>query len=367
MQSQNFLIIDDDPAEREIMAHTIRDAYPAAKVRQASDPNEAEGACGEQDFDCVIVDYNMPQMDGLTLSQKLRPRFPHLPVVLVTSVGDEMLAAQALRSGVSDYIPKARINTDSIHRTIARAMHVSAQSRVIEEQRNELENFAYALAHDFKQPIRQIRTFTKLISGELDSNENDEVVQHLNYLSDAARRLGNLVDVMSQYTLLSKAPEIGVVDLKKVIDEVKASLSSYVEERHGQLVVRDLPTVKGNETLMIQVLQNLIINGLKYNKSSSPRVEVSGYVQNGRCILSVRDNGIGMEEKYLTEIFKPLMRLHPAAEYPGSGLGLTLARKAISGQNGKIWCESKPEQGSTFYLELQVPENATTERSIAVN
>jgi signal transduction histidine kinase len=356
---RSFLIIDDDPAEREIMARTIRDAYPGTKVRQLDNPDDAESACADGNFDCVILDYNMPQIDGLSVAQKLRPRFPYLPLVLVTSVGDEMLAAHALRSGVSDYIPKSRINSDSIHRTIARAMHVSEQSRVIEEQRNELENFAYALAHDFKQPIRQIRTFAKLISGELTGNDAGEVQQHLSYMSDAARRLGNLVDVMSQYTLLSKPPEIGTVNLGLVLADVRASLATYLDERHGQLVVGDLPNVRGNETLMIQALQNLIVNGLKYNKSATPRVEVGARMQYSRCIVSVRDNGIGMEEKYLTEIFKPLMRLHPGSEYTGSGLGLTLARKAITVQQGKVWCESKPDEGSTFYIDLPIPVEVT--------
>ena len=362
---RSFLIIDDDPAEREIMARTIRDAYPGTKVRQLDNPDDAEIACVDGNFDCVILDYNMPQTDGLSVAQKLRPRFPYLPLVLVTSVGDEMLAAHALRSGVSDYIPKSRINADSIHRTIARAMHVSEQSRVIEEQRNELENFAYALAHDFKQPIRQIRTFAKLISGELTGNDAGDVQQHLTYMSDAARRLGNLVDVMSQYTLLSKPPEIGTVDLGAVLADVRASLATYLEERHGQLVVHSLPTIRGNETLMIQAIQNLIVNGLKYNKSETPRVNVSARLQYSRCIVAVSDNGIGMEEKYLTEIFRPLMRLHPGSEYSGSGLGLTLARKAIAVQQGKVWCESRLGEGSTFYIDLPIPVETTVAASEA--
>lgn len=353
MQQQHFLIIDDDAAERALVAYTLKDAYPDAVIHQVGNPDDAEKICSERAFDCVILDYNMPQMDGLALTQKLRPLFPHLPFVLVTSVGDEMLAARALTGGVSDYIPKARINADSIRRTIARAMHVSTQARVIEEQRNELENFAYALAHDFKQPIRQIQTFTKLISSELGDGSEGEVQQHLTFLGDAARRLGSLVDVMSQYTLLNKPPEIGPVDLSKVFAEVLASLGSYIGERGGVVGIGEMPAVTGNEPLMTQVMQNLIVNGLKYNKSETPRVEVNGAMHLGRCLLTVRDNGIGIEEKFLDEIFKPLARLHPAAEYAGTGLGLTLARKAVVAQGGRIWCESELGTGSTFYVELQ--------------
>ncbi len=97
----------------------------------------------------------------------------------------------------------------------------------------------------------------------------------------------------------------------------------------------------GNETLMIQVLQNLIVNGLRYNKSKVPRVDVSANSEDESWVIEVRDNGIGIAPEYQAEIFKPLIRLHSHKEYPGSGLGLTLARKAIVAQKGEIWCESE--------------------------
>lgn len=350
--SKSFLILDDDQAERRIMAYTLSDAFPDAQVRQVGEPAEAESLCAAHDLDCMVLDYNMPQIDGLALSQKLRARFPYLPIILVTSVGDEMLAARALRCGVSDYIPKARINSDSIRRTVARAMHVAAQTRIIDEQRTELENFAYALAHDFKQPIRQIRTFTQLISSDIAQGEADEIQQHLTYLNDAARRLSNLVDVLSQYTLLNKPPEMGPVELMKVIGDVRSSLGPYLDERNGEVATALLPAVHGNETLMTQILQNLIVNGLKYNRSPIPRVEVSAQVRDGRCLIRVEDNGIGIPDKYLNEIFKPMVRLHAASQYPGTGLGLTLTRKAVTAQGGTVWCTSQPDRGSVFFVEL---------------
>jgi signal transduction histidine kinase len=353
IQSESFLVIDDDPVEREILVETIKNAFPGGNVRQATDPHEAETLCTEHKFDCVLLDFNMPQMDGVSLSRRLRAHAPYLPLVLVTGVGDEVLAASALRSGISDYIPKSRINNDSMRRAISRAIHITTQARVIDEQRNELESFAYALAHDFKQPIRQIRTFTKLISNELKVDDDEEMKQHLTFLSEAARRLGNLVDVMAQYTLLSKMPELGEIDFAKVIGEVRGLLATYLAERGAELVVSDVPRIRGNETLMIQVIQNLVMNGLTYNRSESPRVEISGEIEDDRCLVAVRDNGIGIEPQFLTEIFNPLKRLHPASEYPGTGLGLTLARKAIVQQGGKIWCESEVGKGTTFYLDCE--------------
>jgi signal transduction histidine kinase len=114
--------------------------------------------------------------------------------------------------------------------------------------------------------------------------------------------------------------------------------------------------VRGNETLLIQVLQNLIVNALHYNQSAVPRAEVLARSDGESWVIEVRDNGIGIAAEYLTEIFKPLIRLHTASEYPGSGLGLTLARKAILSQKGEIWCESTPGQGTAFHIRLPAAE-----------
>jgi hypothetical protein len=350
---QSILVVDDSEADREIMALTLGAAFPEADICRAAHPFLAKEICSERSFDCVLLDYNMPDMDGLALAGELRAISGYLPIILMTNVGDEMLVAEALRSGVSDYIPKSRITAASIRRTVDRSIHVCGQARMIDEQRGELENFAYALAHDFKQPIRQISTFTQMIAEEIEDQEVGAIRQHLAFLGDAARRLGKLVDVMSQYTLLNQPPELADVDLNRVLASIKASLAPYLTERGAELAAPGrAPKIRGNETLMTQVLQNLIMNGLQYNSSLVPRIDVSAHRRRDHWIIKVQDNGVGIEAEYLAEIFKPLIRLHTAAEYPGSGLGLTLARKAVLAQNGSIWCESTPGRGSVFHVRL---------------
>jgi signal transduction histidine kinase len=189
------------------------------------------------------------------------------------------------------------------------------------------------------------------------------VDQHLAYLNDAARRLGELVDVMSQYTLLNNPPEIGEVDLNHVFEDVRSSLAPLLEERSGALNVGAAPAARGNETLMRQVLQNLVVNGLKYNRSPRPTVTISAETRLNDCVISVKDNGIGIEAQYLDEIFKPLARLHTNAEFSGAGLGLTLARKAILAQGGAIWCKSKPGEGAEFFVRVPLPREAAAKAS----
>jgi signal transduction histidine kinase len=361
--SRTILAVDDNSFDREIMTQTLAAAFPDARISSVADPGEVEALCGDQRFDCVFLDQNMPQMDGLTLARRLRRSDAHMPIILVTSIGDEMLAAEAMRSGVSDYLSKARLSTEAARRVVDRAIHSAAQQRLIDQQHGELETFAYALAHDFKQPIRQIMTFSQLITEELSEVKNASVVKHLGFLIHAAGRLDNLVDVMVKYTLLSQPPELTDVRLDTVIASIRSSLTPLLGELRGELAVRNIKTVvRGNETLMIQVLQNLIVNGLRYNRSATPRVEVVARSEGENCVIEVRDNGIGVEAEFLAEIFKPLIRLHSHKEYPGSGLGLTLARKAMMAQNGEIWCESEPDRGSVFSVRLKAASRSSRRR-----
>jgi light-regulated signal transduction histidine kinase (bacteriophytochrome) len=350
----SLLVVDAGEADRAAMALALGAAFPRGQIECADDPLRARDLCEAHHFDCVILDYNLPDIDGVALAGALRSAHAYLPIILVSSVRDEMLVAAALRAGASDYMPKSRVTAESMRRAVDRAIKVSAQSRLIDEQRSELENFAYALAHDFKQPIRQITTFTQLITeGMRGMQTGPELTQQLTFLGEAARRLGKLVDVMSQYTLLNQPPELTEVSLNRVLERLKTVLAPYLAERGAQLAIpRKAVTVVGNETLLSQVLQNLVMNGLTYNKNPAPRVEISSHRSGGQWIIEVKDNGIGIEAEYLAEIFKPLVRLHTASEYAGTGLGLTLARKAVVAQKGSIWCESAPGQGSTFHIRL---------------
>lgn len=352
MTIASLLFVDDDQAEVTLLTRLACDVFPGARVQTAFNAQAAWDACQDEHYDCIILDYNMPGTDGLTCAQRLRSAFPYLPMVMSTSCGDEMFAARAVMNGVTDYIPKSRMTAQALKRVVENAVRIVAQARVIDEQRGELENFAYALSHDFKQPIRQIKTFSKLLSEAVNAANAEAVDQHLEFLSTAVHRLGNLVDAMSDYALLSQEPEISAVDLNAVFCGVRTLIQPYVDERRGQISFDGAYKVQGNEALMTQVLQNLVVNGLKYNKSSNPAVHVSCEAASGRCLVRVKDNGIGIEPQYRDDIFKPLVRLHTNREYPGTGLGLTLAKKALASMGGSISCRSEAGRGAEFVVDI---------------
>jgi CheY-like chemotaxis protein len=235
---QALLVVDDSQAERQLMEITLGAAFPEADVLSTGHPSRAKVLCGERHFDCVLLDYNMPEMDGLMLARQLKASDAYLATVLMTGVGDEALAAEALRSGISDYLPKARITVESIQCSVERSILPCSQARLIDEQRLELEDFAHALAHDFKQPIRQITTLSMLLAEQLRGVRVDDVHRHLALLSGAAARLGQLVDVMSQYSLLNQPPDHADVNLGQVVDSVRSSPATC----HADLRVRRMKT-----------------------------------------------------------------------------------------------------------------------------
>ncbi len=352
MNCLKFLLIDDDLLFAEIVTELVQLAFPGSMVRPVSDVADFNAAIHSQAFDCVITDYKMPLINGIALSHDVRNEFPYLPIVLITGAGDEEIATQALLGGVTDYLPKAKTNVGSLRRTLERAIKLCQQRRVIDDQRRELEMFAHALAHDFKQPLRQITTFAKSVSAELDQHGSTQVRKQLSFMRSAANRLTALVEVLSEYTLLGRSPKLEKVYAKKVVADAVSALTGYISERKGIVSNRADVSFYGNSTMMIYVLQNIISNGLKFNRSLTPTVEIDSISDGSQCEISVSDNGIGIEEGQRDAIFSPLMRLHAQDEFTGTGLGLTLARWALASQHGSIRCCANSGEGSRFVITI---------------
>lgn len=351
-KSLNLLLVDDDCLFLEIAVEIIRESFPGSTICTLVDASDIDSIIDRGSFDCLIIDYKMPLVDGITVSRDIRNRFPYLPIVLVTGAGDEEIATQALHGGVTDYLPKARMSSDWVRRTLERAIELCQQRRVIDEQRKELEIFAHALAHDFKQPLRQITTFANLVSDELGSSHSPSIQKHLGFMRNAASRLTALVDVMSEYTLLNRIPRLEQTSIRKVVSDAVSALTGYISERNGVVLSRVDGAFHGNQTLMTYVLQNLITNGLKFNRSARPHIEIDTLSDGIRYEISVSDNGIGIDEGQREAIFAPLLRLHAQEEFAGTGLGLTLARRALVSQHGTISCNANPRGGSRFVITV---------------
>lgn len=210
-----------------------------------------------------------------------------------------------------------------------------------------LKSFAHICAHDMKEPLRTIYSFIKEIEEKIGQKE--EIAEHMHHIKSSAVYLNTLIKDILAYAEMDISPlNIKEVNLENVIRDVTTFLHKEIEEKKLSVSYDPLPTLYADEGLLCQLFQNLIGNSIKYNKSENPRVHITGLELKKSWIVSLEDNGIGIEPKYFKSIFEPFVRLHGKSEYPGSGLGLSRCKKIIESHRGRIWVRSDLHKGSKF-------------------
>ena len=219
----------------------------------------------------------------------------------------------------------------------------------------ELESFSYSVSHDLRAPLRAISGFSEIIARRHRANLNEEGQHYIDNIVQASERMGHLIDDLLTYARLGRT---GVrrepVSLASLVSEISKNLQSRLGENHGTLTVAEnLPTVSGDRTLLSQVLTNLLENALIYHKPATPPQVSLTYANESRhIVVKVSDHGIGIPFKYHDKIFNMFQRLHSEEQYPGTGIGLATVRKSVELLGGSVWVESKPGEGSTFYVRL---------------
>ena len=231
----------------------------------------------------------------------------------------------------------------------------------LEATNRELDDFNYIASHDLQEPLRKIVSFSALLEKQCADQLSESGLQYLGFMSDAARRMKNLISDLLSLSRTSRAQlEKTELDLNQCVDDVLPLVGHRMESTGAQLVVPDLPTVAGDRRLIAQLYQNLIGNALKFITTETPRVELTAERGDGEWVLGVRDNGIGVSEDAAARIFQPFQRLHGRDEYEGTGIGLSICRKAVQRHNGRIWVESRPGEGAHFRFTLpDLPATAT--------
>ena len=198
-----------------------------------------------------------------------------------------------------------------------------------------------------------VASFTQLLAERYQSKLGPEADEFIGYAVDGARRMQVLVNDLLEYSHAgTRAREFAAVDCEKTLKTVLANLKKTLEETGGQVTHDPLPPVEGDHTQLGQVFQNLVANALKFHGSEPPRVHISAEQIEGEWLFSVRDNGIGIDLKHAERIFLLFQRLHTRAEYSGTGMGLAITKKIVERHGGRIWVESEPGKGSTFYFSL---------------
>ena len=215
------------------------------------------------------------------------------------------------------------------------------------------EEFAFAVAHDLKQPLQGIRAYCELLQDDYEEQLDAEGRRRLNVLIKLCDRLAGSISGLLQYCRSGEITASDAeVDLNAVVDDVVEAVRPVLDARRGLVEIVDrLPAVRCDATLVGEVLTNLISNGLKFNESPRPRIEI-GALPGDPPVFYVRDNGIGIPDEHHEDVFAMFRRLHGRERYEGTGAGLAITRKIVESHGGRVWLESEPGVGTTFFFTL---------------
>ena len=227
------------------------------------------------------------------------------------------------------------------------------KNQQLELSNRELEQFAYVASHDLQEPLRMVASYTELLHEKYRERLDLKADKYIAYIVEGAKRMQQLInDLLMLSRVNTRDKPFKPTDCNELVKNVLHGIDSAIKEKKAQVEVGALPTVMGNEIQLIQLFQNLIINAIKFHGAAPPHVKISVKHENQKWIFSVQDNGIGIDPKFFDRIFVIFQRLHERGAYQGTGIGLAISKKIVERHGGKIWVESTPGKGSTFYFSL---------------
>jgi len=232
---------------------------------------------------------------------------------------------------------------------------VAERTTQLEAANKELEAFSYSVSHDLRAPLRAVVGFSKLLVEDHGAHIDEEAHRKLDVIQSEAQRMGVLIDDLLAFSRLGrKALTVGELDMTSLAKSTYEGLNG--QQRRGQraeLRLAALPRARGDRALLAQVWANLLSNALKFSsKREQPLIEVNAVSDEKEHIFFVRDNGAGFDPRYQAKLFGVFQRLHSSSEFPGTGVGLALVQRIVTRHGGRVWADSKPGEGATFYFTL---------------
>jgi light-regulated signal transduction histidine kinase (bacteriophytochrome) len=231
---------------------------------------------------------------------------------------------------------------------------VTERTRQLEAANRELEAFAYAVSHDLRAPLRSMSGFSQILQENAPPGLDDKSRHYLQRIHDASVRMSSLIDDLLNLSRIGRSDLTArPISLSQIAAEAAAAIRERHPTREVQLEITPGIEVSADPRLLRIALENLLSNAWKYTaRSPQARVSVGTQTGDGGPVYFVRDNGVGFDMKYADKLFVPFQRLHPEAEFPGSGIGLVTVQRIVARHGGRIWADAKPDEGATFYFTM---------------
>ncbi|MBI5374705.1 MAG: response regulator [Candidatus Schekmanbacteria bacterium] len=376
MSSLKILIIEDNAGDVRLIQEMLRESNAFQFELETADRLSAGLKLLEKKrFDIVLLDLGLPDSQGTNTIIRAVERFPRIPVVVLTGLSDEAAGVESISKGAQDYLVKGNLNCSILARCIRHAIgrkqieeekenlikELNSAKHELEQKANELarsntelERFAFAAAHDLKEPVIVIESFIRRLQRTHGEKLDDKANELIKYVIDGTTRMQTLIsDLLAYARIGSKESDLRIVDSGSIIKQAISNLQVTIE-KSGALITYDcLPTITADQAQLVQLFQNLIGNAIKFCNDNSPHIHISAEQKENEWIFSVSDNGIGIAPDDVDRIFEIFQRLHSTSKYPGTGIGLAICKKIAERHGGRIWVEAEMGKGSIFYFTIR--------------
>jgi signal transduction histidine kinase len=346
-----ILLVDDDRADCLAISRFLGKRPQSYTLQIASSLEEARQRFRAEPFDVVILDYMLGDGTGLEMLAEIG----EVPAVLLTGYADEENAARALQQGAYDYLVK---DADSKYLlmlpvTIDNALEFKRLEQLASEQADEMQQFAYIVSHDLQEPVRTVVGFCQLLERRYKGRLDERADEYIQFVVDGGKRMQSLLQDVLQYSRVTTRPQpLETVESTMALNDALARLQLPIEGSGAQITYDALPTIQADHSQLLQLFKHLIDNAIKFHGPRPPRVHISAAGDGHEWRFSVRDNGIGISPQHFQHIFQIFRRLHARDEYPGTGIGLAIAKRIVERHGGRIWVESVVGAGSVFHFTI---------------
>jgi two-component system NtrC family sensor kinase len=385
--AKRILTVDDSETYLQMLAETLRGA--GYEVVLARSGEEALELLAVQPVDCILLDLLMPGIGGEEACRRIKaaPTMRDTPIIMLTALEDRDVMLRGLSAGADDYIAKSsdfevlrarvlaqmrrrqfedenrqireELLRSELEATEQRAAREVAEARAavveeLERKNKELEAFSYSVSHDLRAPLRTIDGFSQALIEDYGETLEPQAQDYLRRVRAAAQRMGELIDDMLQLSQIGRAPlRRQPVDLSAVAQSVVAALQRDDPERHADFRIADGIVAEGDPGLLCALLENLLGNAWKFTSGvAEPIIEFAPLRNTNTATYVIRDNGAGFDMAFVDRLFAPFQRLHTAAEFPGTGIGLATVYRIVDRHGGRVWAEAEIGKGAAFFWTL---------------
>lgn len=393
-ETLSILLVDDDEVDRMAVGRALAKAGVKMELSEVADCKCAIATLKNSTFDCVFLDYRLPDKDGLSLIQEIRSAKIEVPLVVLTDQGDEQIAVELMKAGATDYLSKSRLSSETLARVLRNAIrvyraemqvaladrHIRATNEALIRKNHELEKqrrqiqlqnlklleasrlksqFLATISHELRTPMNAVIGFSQLLlrpkGGELTPKQKDMVERILNNGKSLLMLVNEVLDFSHlEAKQLELKPEI--FDLSKIVNATVAEMLSLAEAKKLTVLVQNQlqnPMVFNDSLRVKQIITNLLSNAIKFTESGSIWIDIKEIAGN-KVAIAIQDTGIGIAQSdvnYILEAFRQVDQ-STTRKYPGTGLGLAIVDSLVQMMGGKITILSQLGHGSIFSIEI---------------